>query len=340
MPSLFVASRSPRHRTACFALYKALIQQAVRVPLPDDILRAPGLEGPAHPIKHLIRKSFRRNKNDTSPRLVISALRNGYKFLDLLSAARDPSTPEYHQIHTFLKDRQTRKSHALSLRALHPHPPPPAPSSAPNPSTIPLLTRVSLPHQPPRYEPTVRPLPLSQLGGTGVRRVPVLEKANFTPFLRLTKPQPPLVSRVIRQKVVRMTKVVEGLQAMMDEAQEAAQWEDRWEEILERSGLVEDAEGSGRKKGASYLGGVKQDIYHLRGRLLGLRLDDHARGVALQKLVMEERALAEKEKKERQERKRRERLEMRTSGGGDATVGSAHHDIVDAIRGDIKEKHS
>lgn len=79
MPSLFVARRSSRHRTACFALYKALIQQALRVPLPDDVLKAPGLEGPVHPIKHLIRKSFRRNKNDTSPRLVISALRNGYK---------------------------------------------------------------------------------------------------------------------------------------------------------------------------------------------------------------------------------------------------------------------
>ena len=79
MPSLFVAARDSRHRTACFALYKALIQQGVRVPLPDDVLRAPGLEGPVHPSKHLIRKSFRRNRNDTSPRLVISALRNGYR---------------------------------------------------------------------------------------------------------------------------------------------------------------------------------------------------------------------------------------------------------------------
>jgi hypothetical protein len=322
------------------------------------VLRAPGLEGPIHPIKHLVRKSFRRNKDDTSPRLVISALRNGYKvgstlpfqrysiravkvltlvphcqFLDMLSAAQDPSTPEYREIHTFLAERQTRKRHALSLRASHP-PRPPPPSSGPNPSTIPLLTRVSLPHERPRYEATVRPRPLSELGGTGVRRVPVLEKANFLPFLRVTKPQPPLVSRVIRQKIVRMTKVVTTLQGMMDEAQEAARLEDQWEGILEAERLVEPpTEGEGQKKG-SYLAGVKQDIYDLRGRLLRLRLDDHARGAALQKLVVEERALAEKEKRQRQERKRRERLDKR-SRGDDLSARPTEQDIVDAIRGTI-----
>src|SRR4051812_1600836 len=130
MPSIFVAARDSRHRTACFALYKALIKQAVRVPLPDHVLRAPGLDGPVHPIKHLIRKTFRRNRNDTSPRLVISALRNGYKvclhhlppivtrpkayarlqFLDMLTAAQSRPSPEYSDIYTFLHDRQTRKS--------------------------------------------------------------------------------------------------------------------------------------------------------------------------------------------------------------------------------------
>jgi hypothetical protein len=79
MPGLFVPARDSRHRAACFALYKALIRQSVRVPLPDDVVRPPGLEGPVHPLKHLVRKGFRRNKNDTSSRLVISALRNGYK---------------------------------------------------------------------------------------------------------------------------------------------------------------------------------------------------------------------------------------------------------------------
>ncbi|KAB5543105.1 hypothetical protein GE09DRAFT_238246 [Coniochaeta sp. 2T2.1] len=310
MPSLYVASRNSRHRTACFALYKALIQQAVRVPLPDDVLRAPGLEGPVHPIKHLVRKSFRRNKNDTSPRLVISALRNGYKFLDLLTSAQSPSTPEYESIHTFLQQRLLHKQTALTARSLRP-PPPPPPSSAPNPTTIPLLTRVSGPDEiRPRYEPTIRPRPLSELGGTGIRRVPVLEKANLFPFLRLTKPQPRIVSRIILQKTKRMTKVVLALQSIVEETKEAAEYEDQWEEILETGGPPQPAWAGRREKkpGPSFTAAVKQDTYDLRTRLARLRLDDHARGTALQKLVMEEKRLAQKEKEERLEAKRKERM--------------------------------
>lgn len=256
------------------------------------------------------------------------------QFLDMLTAAQDPSSPEHADIHSFLRERQTRKSHALSLRALH-EPRPPNPTSAPNPSTIPLLTRVSQPGELPRYEPTVRPRPLHELGGTGVRRVPVLEKANFLPFLRVTKPQPAVVSRVIRQKIVRMTKVVTSLQEMLEGTQEAAEWEDQWERILERTGSPGRGEGRQRRGAAGpYLAGVRQDIYNLRGRLLRLRQDDHARGVALQKLVTEERALADKEKAERKERKRQERAALKAAGGN-MGAGLSRQDIVDAIRGDL-----
>lgn len=249
----------------------------------------------------------------------------------MLSAAHDPSSPEYEEVHGFLRQRQLRKSAALSLRALR-DPPPPKPSSAPNPNTIPLLTRVSLPGEVPRYEPTVRPRPLSELRGSGRRRVPVLEKANFLPFLRLTKPQPAIASRIIRQKVIRMTKVVTTLQTMSEETQEAAEWEDQWERILETGGPV-NASRPPRRNGPSgpFLAGVKQDIYDLRGTLLRLRLDDHARGEAMQKLVVEERALAEKEKAERKARRRKEKLALKAAG----SVSSASvQEITGAIRGE------
>jgi hypothetical protein len=246
----------------------------------------------------------------------------------MLSAAQDSSSPEYASIHSFLHERQTRKLNALSLRSLH-EPPPPKPTSAPNPNTIPLLTRVSGPGEVPRYEPTVRPRPLSALGGSGRRRVPVLEKANFLPFLRLTKPQPAVVSRVILQKIKRMNKIVLSLQDMMEETQEAAEWEDQWEKILKTG----QQPVSAPRQAGPHLASVRQDIYDVRGRLLRLRLDDHARGVALQKLAMEEKALAEKEKAERKERKRKERGALRAAGG-DGAVSFARQDIIDAIRGD------
>lgn len=266
------------------------------------------------------------------------------QFLDMLSAAQDASSAEYAGIHAFLQERQTRKANALALRALR-DPRPPTPTSAPNPSTIPLLTRVSAPGEPPRYEPTVRPRPLGELGGgarVSRRRVPVLEKANFMPFLRLTKPQPAEVSRLIRQKIVRMTKVVAALQEMMEGTREAAEWEDQWERIVQAgrplpgdgpSSGDEARQGRAAAAAGSYLASVKQDIYDLRGRLYRLRLDDHARGVALQKLVQEEKALAEKEKAERKERKRRERQALKTSRGNGA-VRLAREDVIDAIRGD------
>ncbi|OIW25423.1 hypothetical protein CONLIGDRAFT_636468 [Coniochaeta ligniaria NRRL 30616] len=254
------------------------------------------------------------------------------QFLDMLSAAQDRSSVEYEGIYDFLRQRQLRKTMALSLRSLR-DPPPAKPSSAPNPNTIPLLTRVSAPGEVPRYKPTIRPRPLSELGGSGRRRVPVLEKANFLPFLRLTKPQPAIVSRVIRQKAIRMTKVVETLQAMVEETQEAAEWEDQWEKILETQQPI-DTSRPPRRPGP-FLAGVKQDIYNLRGRLLGLRLDDHARGEALQKLVMEEKALAEKEKVERQERRRKERQALKAARG--AAPGSVQ-EFTDAIRGDVGDQ--
>ena len=95
MPAYFVPARNSRHRTACeslpfldveveigrltflgIALYRALLQQVPKISLPDDVVSGAGA---VNPIKHLIRKGFRRNRIDTSPRLVVPALQNGYK---------------------------------------------------------------------------------------------------------------------------------------------------------------------------------------------------------------------------------------------------------------------
>ncbi len=60
---------------AGFALYRALLSQALKVPLHDDLATS----GAVHPIRHFIREGFKRNKTDTSQRLVTIALSNGYK---------------------------------------------------------------------------------------------------------------------------------------------------------------------------------------------------------------------------------------------------------------------
>ncbi|KAL8393732.1 hypothetical protein RB595_003466 [Gaeumannomyces hyphopodioides] len=115
MPLLYVPARDLRHRAACFALYKALLRQVPQVVLPSAQTRG---DGTVNPIKHLIRKSFRRNKSYISPRLVTSSLSNGYKFLDLLSAAREPGSPAHKTVLDFLtryhEDRIKRRRAAAA----------------------------------------------------------------------------------------------------------------------------------------------------------------------------------------------------------------------------------
>lgn len=92
----FVPKRSSQHRIACIALYRALFRQAQTISIPNGLhlpLTAAeaaeaerSSQSPLHvppdkrnPILPLIARQFRRNKNDTSPRLIHAALVSGYK---------------------------------------------------------------------------------------------------------------------------------------------------------------------------------------------------------------------------------------------------------------------
>ena len=56
------------------ALYRALLELCPRIPLPTTLPS----QGTVNPIKHLIRKGFRRYNYDYSPRLAVKALKVGY----------------------------------------------------------------------------------------------------------------------------------------------------------------------------------------------------------------------------------------------------------------------
>jgi len=90
-PGQFLPRRSGAHRIACMfhcsviilkanlnligiALYRALLIQCPKIPLPDDIQ----FSGPVNPIKHFIRKRFKKNAFHASPRIVVPALKTGY----------------------------------------------------------------------------------------------------------------------------------------------------------------------------------------------------------------------------------------------------------------------
>lgn len=229
----------------------------------------------------------------------------------MLTAAVTPESPEHAAVVDFLRDRQLRKSFALSLRALR-DPPPPPPSSAPIPGTIPLLTLVSGPSEPPRYEPTNRPLPLSELGGSGIRRAPVLESAGGIPFLRIKKPQPRIMNRILLAKLRKMQKLSDTMNKLAEKGHEEAEWEDRWENALKGTlGVNSDTSGP---TPTSHHVARREAIKSVRDTLLTIRETDYARGCALQELVKAERELVEKEQEERRDLRKKGREESKSRG--------------------------
>lgn len=330
---------------AGFALYRALLRLVPRIALPDDLTSRPGW---IHPIRYLIRSGFRRNKNDTSPRLVTSALKSGYRFLSLLTRAQDASSTQHAEVLSFLRQRQA---------SFPPPPPAPAPaeSEPERPRPPPLLTKVSAPGEPPVYRSTARPVPLEQLSG-GVRKVPVLDETSNMGFLRIGKPQSHWHANFLRRKAERRQARITALQELWEDGRRAAAAEDAWEAALAQLARRErvdggdfadeaeiDAAARDRKGMGPHERVIKEfGVDHLGERLSEEAADVIARTTAMLDIVEAEKRLAEQEKKEKKERRRKaweERQRVHKQGGeqeqqrGDAVApGPSGSQDLDTVR--------
>ncbi|KAI1211187.1 uncharacterized protein F4807DRAFT_27982 [Annulohypoxylon truncatum] len=338
MPSFLIPARNSRHRTACLALYRALLKQAPTITLPGNLIRA---WGPGNPIKHLIRRSFRRNLADTSPRIVFPALKAGYQMLALLKASSPPSVQwarnlNHESVIAFLRARLRERNATLAAKELHPPNSrnPPKLTSAPRKDTVPLLVDVTPAPTPENPRPTPvfatphRPRPAEELGGTGKRHVPRLDLAFDIPFLRIKKPQPPVLSRVLHQKIKKRVERFESLGEFSEFSLPEAELEDMWEkgvgELLKRHQNSNSGDG-GRSAGNRIIpdnpevGAIYNDIWggetfqsttrrhaldYIYGKLNEERVREVARADAMRKLIEEETALAEQEKIQRIQQKR------------------------------------
>ncbi|KAI1380073.1 hypothetical protein F4677DRAFT_250422 [Hypoxylon crocopeplum] len=302
MPGFFIPARTSRHRTACFALYRALLQQAKQIRLPDDLATA---WGPVNPVKHLVRKAFRLNRADVSPRLIFPALKAGYRILALLrSAASSPSDAtengqnvDQASIEAFLRARLAERNRTLAAKELHPpHSRNPSkPSSAPLPETVPLLVNVTPeptewnPNPKPVYAIPSRPRPLSELGGSGRRHVPRLDMASDLPILRIKKPQPPLLSRVLTQKIRRRVTRMGAVSVMYEELMPDAELEDEWEQTMATllgstaAARARENRGAGAE-GKSSDGSTETDA-SLEGREARAIRDDFSQGFTFRQTV-------------------------------------------------------
>ncbi|KAG4441684.1 hypothetical protein IFR05_002818 [Cadophora sp. M221] len=224
------------------ALYRSLLAQSVRVPLPARFSNNGEGDGEngfgkINPLKHLVRKKFRQNTHHTSPRLIVPALKTGYAAEELLNAAGTGNATALTQIHDFLDTLLEQKVAARKACTQ----PPPRPTSA-------LKARLRA-YPGAQRVVDMRPLPLEKLSGN--RHVPSLAVATHAPFLRFKKVQSPYLSRVLSQKVKQKQKRnnwMDELAAEVEMGYLEGEWEDnvleavmgegRWRESeeLEREG--------------------------------------------------------------------------------------------------------
>ncbi|KAK2012147.1 hypothetical protein LZ32DRAFT_605823 [Colletotrichum eremochloae] len=292
-PSQFIPARSSRHRVACIALYRALIREARAIPLPDDVLR----KGTQNPIPRLVKKGFRRNRTETSYRIVFSALGTGYNFLNLFKAAQNPDSKEHSQIIAHLREKKLRDAKSEAGK------PPPRPSRPDKPKWPPLLQKVSKEGEPPAYISPRFPVPRENL--TGARRVPyVVVTSEGIAFLRQKKPQDHSVALYVQRKTRIKRRAME---LMLESTREDMPWaaqEDRWEELLKREMIAARRRGEERKapdllrQDESYGQSVQENWLFARERLQDVMAQQTARVRAFLDIRKAEMAMLEEENRE------------------------------------------
>ncbi|KAK1675296.1 hypothetical protein BDP55DRAFT_729062 [Colletotrichum godetiae] len=220
MPSQFVPAQNSRHRIAAIALYRALVREARAVPLPNDVLR----QGVENPLPRFVKKGFKRNQTEASYRLVLAALSKGYKFLNLFKSAQTPSSKEYSEILTYLREKSLRDARSEAGKS-----PPPSPKlERPKPKWPPLLKRISPLDEPPVYISERHPVPRENL--SGIRHVPnIAVTAHGVVFMRQGKPQHRSVCDYVQKKNKYKIKNMNHLLASMRDEQQFAREEDQWD---------------------------------------------------------------------------------------------------------------
>ncbi|KAF4464197.1 hypothetical protein FALBO_8977 [Fusarium albosuccineum] len=281
----FIPARHSRHRVAALALYRALFKAGRKVPLPKDLQHP----GPTHPVAHIARKRFLKERGLTSSRLIYNCMAAGYKFLTLLTKSQTVDSPEHSQIIQHLRKRSEKSALSRSKA------PPPRKEKRYSP---PIFAKVSSPGQAPRYESTFRPLPKSAISGE--RKVPVLgSTAEGQVFLRFKKPQPRLLNHLVFKRTKRWRTGMLKLLKVQNYGFKVAKQEDNWDKLVDKLMLEEGVQ-------STVIPDTKTSTYYWSQRLAKAWYEDKldrtwedwvARGKAMDQLIEAERALADEERK-------------------------------------------
>ncbi|KAL0943040.1 DNA repair protein [Colletotrichum truncatum] len=282
--SQFVPARNSRHRVAVIALFRALIREGRGITLPQDVCR----KGKS-PVSELIKRGFKRNKSEVSPRLVFAALSAGYKFLTFFKNAQTQGSNEHDEIITYLREKNEMIARAEANRR---------PQWKPRelkPDHKPLLKKISKPNEPPVYVSPIFPRPRDSFEGR--RKIPhIVASASGHIFLRHKGPQPYAVSNLLRRKQARKVRFTAHLLDIENENWEFATEEDNWEKLVNQAlGKKPSRKPRMDPWAASYAESVNESYRNLVISMNRFREDEVAKGRALIEAVKGEEKLLEQE---------------------------------------------
>ncbi|KAF2722619.1 hypothetical protein K431DRAFT_205022, partial [Polychaeton citri CBS 116435] len=213
-PGLRIPRRSTFHRVAAIALYRALLSQCRK--LPSNTSLKPKQ---CDQISTLIRNRFRQTRFQDSRLRLRVAFDAGYEAIDLLDAVVAGQRGSRSRILEILKSTPSQAKDKIWQR--------PVDRSRREKEAKREARQRAVEVKPsPILE---RPLPLDMLKGK--RHIPLLVNANKIPFLRIKKPQPESLSKVIRTKI-RMRQKRHDLRQMMDQHSVVGMQEDIWDQAL------------------------------------------------------------------------------------------------------------
>ncbi|KAL1964682.1 hypothetical protein VTN77DRAFT_6708 [Rasamsonia byssochlamydoides] len=304
MHRVVVPKLSGIHRFACLSLYRALLRQCARLPptIPNS-----------GTINHLVRKKFRRYRTLQSPSQTVNALKAGYEALDLLHSASQGNQKDIDHLSALLENSKAiRLKNSSEQRALAEARPlkPLSKTEQKKAESRRQQDATALRH--PNAEPILsRPRPVV----SGRRRVPVLVNARGIPFLRIKKPQPQNLSRVIRNKLDRRWKWIERRDRLEIELLFAKD-EDYWDRLV-----VDEESPSLNKESPSWADAVKESIRDVVTKISESDRKNKELAEAMWNIVLAEKKLAEEEEAER--KKRMAEQEQRQKEATDADTESS-----------------
>ncbi|KAI9674791.1 MAG: hypothetical protein M1817_001695 [Caeruleum heppii] len=294
-----------------FALYRALVSKCPYAPIPPAQRQS---------LRALIKKSFWRNRYVQSSSRLIPALQAGYEV----------GTPQQHgpelladstiQANELLESAISGSSGSTSaiLKLLArldiPELPkdPPLPAKSTDSSTRPAS------RQPQPRQTIASKLDRSYPTPTGRRSIPILVNANGNPMIRLKKPQPHTLSRVLRYKVKQKNRRFHWLE-VLEEQLASAILEQVWDEqLVALAGLTPSFPApsmSGRDRQANtalrgeptWPAAVEQSMQKINNDLRMEQIAKSARAAQKQAVVERAMSLAAKAKADRRVQKTAER---------------------------------